>query len=144
MGRKLLCKLAIKIDSGENTVTWDNASIPMKNYETLQQQLNKTTAFLWSEETHETKALKTTSDRIKRILEAKYDKANLQEVVTDCDYLTIEEQEKLLQVLQKHEHLFDGTLGSWDTHPYNIELKPDATPYHAHAFPILNGQEAML
>ena len=73
MGRKLLRKLAIKIDSGENTVTWDNASIPMKNYETLQQQLNKTTAFLWSEETHETKALKTTSDRIKRILEAKYD-----------------------------------------------------------------------
>ena len=32
--------------------------------------------------------------------------------------------------------MFDGTLGTWEGSDYNIELKPDAQPYHARAFPI--------
>jgi hypothetical protein len=36
----------------------------------------------------------------------------------------------------KYESLFDGTLGTWKGEDYNIELRSDATPYHARAFPI--------
>ena len=32
--------------------------------------------------------------------------------------------------------LFDGTLGKWNMGAYDIELRPEATPYHARAFPI--------
>jgi hypothetical protein len=73
---------------------------------------------------------------LKQILDTKYEKANLDELIRKCSYLTQNEQFKLLKLLQKHGHLFNGTLGRWDGRPYNIKLKPDATPYHARAFPI--------
>jgi hypothetical protein len=81
---------------------------------------------------------------LKQILDANYEKANLDELVRECSYLTQDEQFKLLKLLRKHEHLFDGTLGRWDGRPYNIELKPDAKPYHARAFPIPKVHEPML
>ena len=31
---------------------------------------------------------------------------------------------------KKYEELFDGTLGTFDMEPYNIELIEGATPYH--------------
>ena len=37
---------------------------------------------------------------------------------------------ELLQILQKYEELFDGTLGTFDMEPYNIELAEGATPFH--------------
>jgi hypothetical protein len=38
--------------------------------------------------------------------------------------------------MTKHEAMFDGTLGTWNAEPYNIELIKDAKPYHAKAFPV--------
>jgi hypothetical protein len=32
--------------------------------------------------------------------------------------------------------LFDGTLGHWNDVELKVKLKPDATPYHARAYPI--------
>ena len=32
--------------------------------------------------------------------------------------------------------MFDGTLGKWTGEPYDIELQPDAKPYHSRAYPI--------
>ena len=59
--------------------------------------------------------------------------------------LSEEEQQQLLQLLQKFEHLFDGTLGSWDTEPIDLELKnPDEKPYHAKPFPVPYSQEKKL
>ena len=75
-------------------------------------------------------------EHIKRILDAKYEPANLDEVVANCTHLTEEQQEELYSLLKKHESLFDGTLGTWKGEYYYIELCHDATPYHAHAFPI--------
>jgi hypothetical protein len=67
--------------------------------------------------------------RIKHILDAKYEKANLYQVVDSCIHLKSEEREQLLQLLKKHESLFDGTLGDWKGAEYHIELKPGARSY---------------
>lgn len=32
--------------------------------------------------------------------------------------------------------MFDGKLGTWQAKPYHIELREDAKPYHAKAFPV--------
>jgi hypothetical protein len=48
----------------------------------------------------------------------------------------MEQQKKLLDLLQKYEDLFDGSLGKWNGTEVNIELKEGATPYHAKAYPI--------
>ena len=39
-----------------------------------------------------------------------------------------------MQLLQKFEELFDGTLCNWKTNPVNFELKEGATPYHGWPF----------
>jgi hypothetical protein len=63
--------------------------------------------------------LQSTQDatkRVTRILDAKYQKTDLQSIVrNNCKHLSTDQQKKLLQLLQKYESLFDGTLGDWKT-----------------------------
>ena len=51
-------------------------------------------------------------------------------------HLSATEQTQLLNLLTKFHDLFDGTLGKWTGEPYDIELQPDAKPYHSWAYPI--------
>ncbi len=54
-------------------------------------------------------------------------------------------REDLKRLLEKFEPLFDGTLGTWDTEPIDLELKdPDAKLYHAKPYPVPQSQEAKL
>ena len=89
-------------------------------------------------------ALDDATERIKKILDAKYEAADISKIVTNCTHLSQEEQSGLHKVLTKYSSLFDGSLGTWKDEEYNIELKPDATPYHARAFPIPKIHEATL
>ena len=57
-------------------------------------------------------------------------------VVLSQDQLSEAEKQQLLQLLNKYATLFDGTLGKWTGTQVNLELKPDATPYHARAYPL--------
>jgi hypothetical protein len=75
-------------------------------------------------------------EHIKRILDAKYEPANLDEIAANCTHLMEKQQADLKTLLEKYKSLFDGTLGNWKGEDYNIELCQDATPYHAQAFPI--------
>jgi hypothetical protein len=78
--------------------------------------------------------LQSTQDATKRvtqILDAKYQKADLQSIVRDnSKHLSAEQQKKLLQLLTKYELLFDGTLGDWMTKPVSFQLKEGVSPYH--------------
>jgi hypothetical protein len=82
--------------------------------------------------------LKSTQDAAKhvtQILDAKYNKADLQPIIRDdCKHLSANQKKKLLQLLTKYELLFDGTLGDWKTKPVSIQFKESATPYHGQAF----------
>ena len=40
----------------------------------------------------------------------------------ECIHLETSEQQQLLQLLQKYEDLFDGSLGTWKTDPIELEL----------------------
>ena len=52
--------------------------------------------------------------RMVKILDAKYEKADLQAIVRDkCAHLKPKEQALLLELLTDFEPLFDGTLGTW-------------------------------
>ncbi len=43
---------------------------------------------------------------------------------------------QLLSLLHKYQHLFDGSLGIWNDKPNDIELKPNAKPYHSRPFQV--------
>jgi len=74
--------------------------------------------------------------RITKILDAKYEKANLPEVVNNCTHLSVTQKNALLRLLLQHEELFDGTLGKWQDELVNFELRPEAKPYHGRPFPV--------
>ena len=42
----------------------------------------------------------------------------------------------LQTLLIKYEDLFDGNIGTLDTDPVSLELKPGATPYHGKPYPV--------
>ena len=52
------------------------------------------------------------------------------------NYLKDKHENSLLELLQKHEKMFDGTLGKNTGSDYTIELKKDTKHYHAKPFPI--------
>ena len=85
---------------------------------------------------HDTPHLEETVECIKGILDAKYEPADLDEVVVNCTHLTEEQKAESISLLTRHESLFDEHLGNWKIEGYNTELRHDATPFPAHAFPI--------
>ena len=73
---------------------------------------------------------------MQRILDANYQKADLEKEVEKLTHLSSAQQEALLIYLKKYESLFNGELGKWEGPPVDLELKEGAKPYHARAFPI--------
>ena len=76
---------------------------------------------------------------MKRILNAKYSKADIKTTAERSTHLDPQERNELYTLLKKYESLFDGNLGTYHGKPYDIKLKPDAEPYHGkisllHAF----------
>jgi hypothetical protein len=87
----------------------------------------------------------TDEERIQGIIESKYTPADLNKIVEECTHLDKAEQKQLLQLLQKYEDLFDGSLGTWKTDPMQLELKdPNVRPYHAKPYPVPHSQEKRL
>src|SRR5687768_16076486 len=87
----------------------------------------------------------TEAERIQEIFDAKYCKADLEKISQECDTLNREDQQKLLKLLQKYVHLFEGTVGTWNSKPVDLVLKdPKGAPYHAKPSPVPHFQEQKL
>ena len=87
----------------------------------------------------------TEAERIQSILDAKYCKADLEQIVQECKQLNKEEQQRLLALLKKYKVFFHGTVGTWKTEPVDIVLRdPNCTPHHAKAYPVPHSQEKKL
>ena len=80
-------------------------------------------------ECFESKIAISETRRMRRILDAKYEKADINKVMTKkCQHQNTKECDQLLTLLRKYEDLFDDTLGTWNTTPVDLELKDDAKP----------------
>ena len=70
------------------------------------------------------------------ILDAKYNKIDVNDVVIQQSHLTATQKRDLLELLTKHSKLFSDKLGSYPHKKFHIGIDPDATPVHAHAYPV--------
>ena len=142
IGRDLLGKLCIILNSNDKTVTWDTDTIPMKDRGTLNSQKVITEIYLAA---NEPQSLVDEFSRSTKILDAEYKPAILEEVTKICENLNKEEQRQLLQVLQKYEHLFDGTLGEFNMAPISLNLiHPGSKPVHARPYTVPRSVEQQL
>ena len=73
----------------------------------------KEVAYTLYKNTNEPEIIKSSNDCVLCILDVCYKKADLNSIVRDVKTLNHIEKLKLLEVLQKYEDLFDGTLGSF-------------------------------
>jgi hypothetical protein len=144
IGHDLMSQLGIILDFDKQIMMWDESTIKMKEYKDLLDINSPINEFYWHEEIYESQALIEASSCLKKILDAKYEPADLDKIAHNCDYLTDNEQMQLLSLLHRYQHLFNSSLGTWNAKPYNIELTPDAKPYHSRPFLVPKIHEATL
>ena len=136
LGHNIMSKLRIMLDFKDQTMTWDDSTINMKDPESLLDLLDPVNDFFWSNDLYKTEALQEASAHLQKILDVKYTLVDLNMVIQACRHLTEDEKSQLHALLRKYEHLFDGTLGTKNNKPYNIELKEGAKPYYSRPFPV--------
>ena len=110
------------------TIHWDDAAIPWRD-------IDSTTNDMFALSQHNA-PFNSETKRMKRILDAKYSKADIKNIAESSTRIDPQERNELYTLLKKYESLFYGNLGTWNGKPYDIKLKPDAEPYHGKPFPV--------
>ena len=142
LGRDLLLNLGIDLKFSTGEIEWDNATTSMidtsKLSEDWSDQMEQELMFMHDPDT-------TDAERIQNIVDQKYTPADLPKVVSELTHLSNKERQQLLDLLNKYKDLFDGSLGTWNTKPIELELKEkDCKPYHAKPYPVPHSQEQKL
>ena len=80
------------------------------------------------------------TERLIKILDITYVKAEIEQVPANTTQLNHEERNQLLRPIRDFEDLFDGTLGYWDIEPVDLEVNTNHKPFHCkyHLIPRIN------
>ena len=76
------------------------------------------------------------TNRAQRILEANYEKANIEDYGIQQSDLSSDEKSRLKNLLFKYESLFDGSLGKLKGAKASFDSKDDEKPYHTKPFSV--------
>jgi thiamine phosphate synthase YjbQ (UPF0047 family) len=77
-----MSELGIIVNFNDQTIMmWDESTIKMRDYETFLDTLSPINDFYWHKEILESQALNEASSHLKKILDAKYEPANLNKIV---------------------------------------------------------------
>jgi hypothetical protein len=138
LGRDLLTKLGIIINFKEQIVSWDEPYVKMRAANcNINEHYN-----LQDPQDIDAMVGRLAGDKYKKILNAKYEKADLSKVIREeYNHLNDNQQIGLLKLLIKYETLFDGTLGTWKGLKYSIDLKDNAKPYHGRPYSLPKAYE---
>ena len=112
LGKDFMQELGIDILNSSLTLRWDGIEIPMREFGELRKPVDAIDSFLLDID-RTSDATNDMQNRVTRILDAKYEKADLAQLCRNQPHLTTKEQDMLHTLFAKYEHLFDGTLGEW-------------------------------
>ena len=132
IGIETMTKLGMVLNFDDMMIMIDQQKLPMRTFESIsnpKQLRSQFKAFT------EPISMQEATNRAVTILDAKYKKTNLLQVVNkNCKHLTMSQWNHLLKLLIEFKELFDGTLGDWKTEPVKFQLKPGTALYHGRAF----------
>jgi hypothetical protein len=106
VGRDLQSALRMDILFSNKHLNWDGIVIPMRTQNTDLSYLYKSSTNLEGSQD-----MFATASTPMSILDAKYEKSNIDATVNTLKHLRSNQQQQLKSLLYKFEHLFDGTLG---------------------------------
>ena len=137
IGRDLLGQLGIIIDYKSNLIDWEGTKIPMRDYDKFHKlKLSSKELNVIIHNTTEPLVTEKATERMVKILDSNYHKANLTEIVAGAMHLDKKQKMNLLTLLTKYEDVFDGTLGEWNTAPVEFELKEGEVPHSQRHYPV--------
>ena len=113
IGRELIRSLGFDNHGTDTTIHWDNSAILWRN-------IYSTTNNVFSLSQHNAH-FNSETKRMKRILDAKYSKADIKTIAESSTHLDPQEINELYTLLKKYECLFHGNLGTWYVKPYDIK-----------------------
>ena len=119
---------------------WSNTPIPTKKYK--ERESRATVTANSSAEAREPTSTKIVTDRVTRILDAVYEAADLDAIVSSYEHLDKPSKIKLLRLLKSKYRLFDGTLGTFEGLSVTLELLPGSTPVQCRPYPIPHSQRS--
>ena len=116
-----MTKLGIVLDYKKECFAWGGIEIPMlpMGYWTSSNIKN---------------FRKKPEENYKIIKDAAYKQPDLNDVAAAQTHLKESQRSILLHILNKHKAIFKAKRGHWSGQDVEIELKADATPYHARAY----------
>ena len=129
LGRDLQMALGMDILFSTKHLKWDGIIIPMRTKNTDLSYLDKRVVNIGTSQD-----VFATASTPMSILDAKYEKANIEATVNALKHLSSTQQQQLKSLLYKFEHLFDGTLGHWNTDPVSFNLKKGLSLFNYHHF----------
>jgi hypothetical protein len=143
LGCRTMKELGTVLDFQRKEITIDEIILPMRDINSLTTSKMEKVWAVNNSMAHEPHSTQEATQRVVHILDAKYEKADLQSVVSvNCTHLSLQDQNKLMEVLTEFEELFDGRLGDWNTKPVSFELKDGTKPYHGRPFPVPKSRKA--
>jgi hypothetical protein len=131
IGRNLQLALEMDILFSTKHLKWDVIVIPMRTQNTDLSYIDNHVKNLGNLQDAFAAASTPMS-----ILDAKYEKANIDATINSLKQLSGMQQKQLKALLFKFERLYDGTLGDWKTDPVSFRLKEGANPFQLAPFSV--------
>ncbi len=130
-------ELGSVLDFRTKGITIDHIILPMRDINSLTPSNMDRAWAVNNSMAHELQSMQEATQRVVHILDAKYEKADLQSIVsTNCTHLSLQDHNLLLELFTDFEELFDRTLGDLNTESMSLERKESAKPYHGKAYPV--------
>ena len=125
IGRDILNFLKIDLRFSDEIIKWDGAEMPFEDWDAYKKEACRVA---------DSDPVEDAAHRAKHILDAKYDKADIEKICEEQAELDKPQQSQLAASLHKCEALFDGQLVGWHGQEVKLELQEGAKPYHARAY----------
>ena len=138
IGRDLMVHLGPTTDFKRQVLQWDGANLHMKEPSSLlgQSDLTKREMSEVVMQTAEPDSTREATERMVKILDSIYVKADLSKVADNKTQMKDEERTLLLSLIEDFKDLFDGNFGDWATDPVELELNPYSKPFNSRYYPV--------
>ena len=129
VGRDFLKMLGMQFDFHHDCTTWDGVTVSMRDPDSFSDRnvLSSHLLDLYADDN-------AVGDNF--LLDSKYEKVNLVQLVADQTHLAPAQREELLEVWKQCERLFSGELGKYPDKKVHLELKSDAVPKHHRPYAV--------
>ncbi len=137
LGKKIYSKTGIKLNYSEGNMEWFDCSIPLcppggldlKEFNAMEDMFHiQVKDEIFGEDWLECFATE--------ILDAKYERRDVAEVVKGLTHLNPHQKADLLWVLWENDKMFNRTLGVYPHKKVHIDIDPNDKPVHSRPYPV--------